>query len=217
MSKHKIYIKIDKDYLYYHHRWETRGLNADLDKVVLETAKSLDQPTVSDLVDNLVNKKGLKFKDATKAVYVEWKKGTLNLSEAKPSSSLANYLFNLENMWFWGTTVLVAFTMLIVFTVDSTLLIYVRYVLGGIFILFLPGFMLISMLYPRGREIDELERLALSIGLSLAIVPLVGLMLNYTPWGITLTPIMVSLAVFSEAMAFGTLVRKYQYYKIGSK
>ena len=78
-------------------------------------------------------------------------------------------------MWFWGTTVLVAFTMLVVFTVDSTLLLYVRYVLGGIFILFLPGFMLISVLYPRGREIDELERLALSIGLSLAIVPLVGL------------------------------------------
>jgi hypothetical protein len=192
-------------------------LNADLDKVVLETAKSLNQPTVSELIDNLVNKKGIKFTDATKAVYVEWKKGTLDLSEAKPSSSLASYLFNLENTWFWGTTVLVALTLLVVFTVDSTLLLYVRYVLGGIFILFLPGYLLISVLYPRGRELDELERLALSIGLSLAIVPLVGLVLNYTPWGITLTPIMVSLAFFAEALAFGALVRKYQYYKIGSK
>jgi hypothetical protein len=197
--------------------WRVQRLNADLDKVVLETAKSLGQPTVSELVDHLINKKGLKFKDATKAVYVEWKKGTLDLSEAKPSSSLPSYLFNLENMWFWATTILVALTLLVVFTVDSTLLIYVRYVLGGVFILFLPGFMLISALYPRGRELDELERVALSIGLSLAIVPLVGLILNYTPWGITLTPIMISLAVFSEAMAFGTLVRKYQYYKIGSK
>jgi hypothetical protein len=192
-------------------------LNADLDKVVLETAKSLNQPTVSDLVDNLVNKKGLKFKDATRTVYVEWKKGTFDLSEAKPSSSLASYLFNLENTWFWGTTLLVAFTTLVVFTIDSTLLLYVRYVLGGIFILFLPGFMLISVLYPRGREIDALERLALSIGLSLAIVPLIGLILNYTPWGITLTPIMISLAFFSQVMAFGALVRKYQYYRIGSK
>ncbi len=195
----------------------SRELNVDLDKVVLETAKSLGQPTVSELVESLVNKKGLKFKEATKAVYVEWKKGTLDLSEANPSSSLAGYLFNLESMWFWGTTVLVAFTMLVVFTVDSTLLVYVRYVLGGIFILFLPGFMLISALYPRGRELDELERLALSIGLSLAIVPLVGLVLNYTPWGITLTPIMVSLAFFAEALAFGALVRKYRYYRLGSK
>lgn len=191
-------------------------MNIDLDKVVLETAKSLNQPTVSELIEDLVNKKGLKFKDATKAVYIEWKKGTLDLSEAKPSSSLASYLFNLESMWFWGTTVLVALTLLVVFYVDSTLLLYVRYVLGGIFILFLPGFLLISVLYPR-RELDELERLALSIGLSLAIVPLVGLMLNYTPWGITLTPIMVSLAFFAEALAFGALVRKYQYYKISPK
>ena len=196
---------------------ESTELTADLDKLVLETSKSLGQPTVSELVNNLVTNKGLKFKDATKAVYVEWKRGTLDLSEVKPSSSLASYLFNLENMWFWGTTVLVALTLLIVFTIDSSLLLYVRYVLGGIFILFLPGFMLISVLYPRGREIDELERLALSIGLSLAIVPLVGLILNYTPWGITLVPIMVSLAVFSEALAFGTLVRKYQYYKIKPK
>lgn len=192
-------------------------MTADLDKLVLETSKSLGQPTVSELVDNLVTNKGLKFKDATKAVYVEWKKGTLDLSEAKPSSSLASYIFNLENMWFWGTTALVALTLLVVFTVDSTLLLYVRYVLGGIFILFLPGFMLISVLYPRGNEIDELERLALSIGLSLAIVPLVGLVLNYTPWGITLAPIMISLAFFAEALAFGALVRKYQYYKMGSK
>ena len=79
MSKHKTYIKIDKDYLYYHADGGSRGLNADLDKIVLETAKSLGQPTVSELVENLVNKKGIKFKDATKAVYVEWKKGTLDL------------------------------------------------------------------------------------------------------------------------------------------
>jgi uncharacterized membrane protein len=54
----------------------------------------------------------------------------------------------------------------------------------------------------------------LSIGLSLAIVPLDGLMLNYTPWGITLAPIMVSLAVFSETLASGAMVRKYRYYKL---
>jgi hypothetical protein len=192
-------------------------LTADLDKLVLETSKSLGQPTVSELIDNLVTNKGLKFKDATKAVYVEWKKGTLDLSESKPSSSLATYLLNLESIWFWGATLLVAVTLLFVFTVDSTLLIYGRYILGGIFILFLPGFMLISVLYPKGNEIDELERLALSIGLSLAILPLVGLVLNYTPWGITLTPIMISLAFFAEALAFGALVRKYQYYRLGFK
>jgi len=30
--------------------------------------------------------------------------------------------------------------------------------------------------------------------MSLALVPLTGLLLNYTPWGITLTPITINLA-----------------------
>ena len=67
------------------------------------------------------------------------------------------------------------------------------------------------------EEMESLERVALSIGLSLALVPLVGLLLNYTPWGITLTPIMISLAFLSEGLAFAALVRKYHYYTLSLK
>ncbi len=189
-------------------------MNENIDKLVTDTANSLGNPTLPELVEKLVKDKGLKFKDASKAVYVLWKKGGLNLSEPNPPSNLWSFAFNLESLWFWGLTALVVFTLLIVFFVNASPLLYVRYVLGGVFILFLPGFMLISALYPRSGELDGLERLALSIGLSLAVVPLDGLMLNYTPWGITLAPIMVSLAVFSEALASGALVRKYRYYKL---
>ncbi|WP_252699667.1 DUF1616 domain-containing protein [Natronosalvus vescus] len=44
--------------------------------------------------------------------------------------------------------------------------------------------------------IDGIERVALSFGLSIAIVPLIGLALNFTPWGIRLTPIMVAVTGF---------------------
>jgi hypothetical protein len=189
-------------------------MNENIDKLVTDTANSLGNPTLPELVEKLVKDKGLKFKDASKAVYVLWKKGGLNLSEANPPSNPWSFAVNLESLWFWGLTALVVFTLLIVFFVNASPLLYVRYVLGGVFILFLPGFMLISALYPRSGELDGLERLALSIGLSLAIVPLDGLMLNYTPWGITLAPIMVSLAVFSETLASGAMVRKYRYYKL---
>jgi uncharacterized membrane protein len=40
------------------------------------------------------------------------------------------------------------------------------------------------------------ERVALSLGMSIAIVPLIGLGLKYTPWGIRLEPILVSLLAF---------------------
>ncbi len=71
-----------------------------------------------------------------------------------------------------------------------------RVVLGLPFVLFLPGYVLIAALYPRRNDLDGVERVALSLGLSLAVVPLIGLVLNYTPWGIRLTPILVSLALF---------------------
>lgn len=47
------------------------------------------------------------------------------------------------------------------------------------------------------RGIDGIERVALSFGLSIAVVPLIGLVLNFTPWGIRLVPIMLSVSGFT--------------------
>jgi len=49
------------------------------------------------------------------------------------------------------------------------------------------------------RGIDGIERVALSFGLSIAVVPLLGLVLNFTPWGIRLWPILVTVSGFTLA------------------
>ncbi|HEY0196328.1 MAG TPA: DUF1616 domain-containing protein, partial [Methanobacterium sp.] len=69
----------------------------------------------------------------------------------------------------------------------------VRTVLGLLLVLFLPGYALIASLFPKKDDLDTIERLALSFGLSIAITPLIGLALNYTPFGIRLDPILISL------------------------
>lgn len=69
-------------------------------------------------------------------------------------------------------------------------------VLGLIFTLFSPGYTLVAALFPRRDDLDGVWRLALSFGLSIALVPLIGLALNYTPWGITLYPVLISILVF---------------------
>jgi len=69
----------------------------------------------------------------------------------------------------------------------------IRTVLGLLLVLFLPGYALIASLFPKRDDLDTIERLALSFGLSIAITPLIGLGLNYTPFGIRLDPILVSL------------------------
>ncbi len=66
--------------------------------------------------------------------------------------------------------------------------------------LFIPGYVLIVALFPKEGEIDLLERILLSIGLSIAVVPLIGLGLNFTPWGIRLEPVVISLTLFTWMM-----------------
>jgi uncharacterized membrane protein len=84
----------------------------------------------------------------------------------------------------------------------------VRIPLGLLMVLFVPGYALIAALFPRKDDLDGIERLALSFGLSIAVVPLIGLGLNYTPWGIRLLPIVISLSVFAVIMAFIALYRR---------
>ncbi|EMA51884.1 DUF1616 domain-containing protein [Halococcus salifodinae] len=49
----------------------------------------------------------------------------------------------------------------------------------------------------RAGGIDGIERVALSFGLSIAITPLIGLILNFTPFGIRLVPIVLSIGGFT--------------------
>lgn len=86
--------------------------------------------------------------------------------------------------------------------------VYARYVLGSIFVLFLPGYSLIRALFGK-KELDNIERLALSVGLSLALVPMAGLLLNYTPWGIRTTPVTLTLLGLTLVLASAAAVRDH--------
>lgn len=77
----------------------------------------------------------------------------------------------------------------------------VRIVLGLVLVLFFPGYTLISALYPRREQLTGIERVALGLGLSLALVPLLGVALNFTPWGIRLTPVLVTLSLWTLVFA----------------
>jgi uncharacterized membrane protein len=75
----------------------------------------------------------------------------------------------------------------------------IRIVLAIPLIIFIPGYILVYVLFPTKKTdkgIDTVERIALSFGLSIAVVPLIGVILNYTIWGITVNSIIVSLGVF---------------------
>ncbi len=146
-----------------------------------------------------------------KKVYDEVRSGRILLVDRELPNDFIQYLVRLDySLWFWVITIL-SVTTLITIPLSNYLefIRYLRYVLGTIFVLFIPGYVTVETLYPREGDLKPLERLALSIGLSLALVPLIGLVLNYTPWGIRLEPVLTSLATYNLIIALVALYRKY--------
>lgn len=81
-----------------------------------------------------------------------------------------------------------------------------RIILGLPFIFFIPGYFLIFILFPTQYEfkgITGLERIGLSFGFSIAIVSLLGVVLNFTPWGIDIVSVLFSL--FLLIVGFGCI------------
>lgn len=104
----------------------------------------------------------------------------------------------------------------------------VRVIAGLVFALFVPGYAFIAALFPEAGSgptdddatvtnpeaegidgIDGIERVALSFGLSIALVPIVVLLLNFTPWGIRLLPILVSLSGLTLVLTGVAAVRRW--------
>jgi len=85
---------------------------------------------------------------------------------------------------------------------------WVRTFFGLIFVLVLPGYVTVAALFPSRERIDWIERIALTFGLSIAIVPLVGLALNFSPWGIELWPILVALTILVVGLSIIAYLRR---------
>ena len=131
-------------------------------------------------------------------------------SSASVPSSLSEYFLSDWARWFWVVFSLAVLASIMVFVVpeDSFPLVYARYVFSSVFVLFLPGYCLIKALFS-SKELDNIERFALSVGLSLALVPLVGLLLNYTPGGIRTTPVIFCLLGLTLVFASAAVIRDY--------
>ncbi len=83
-----------------------------------------------------------------------------------------------------------------------------RIILGLALVLFFPGYMLIAALFPKRSDLDPIERGTLSFALSIALVPLIGFILNFTRWGIRLYPILILLTAFIIVMSMVAWIRR---------
>jgi hypothetical protein len=151
--------------------------------------------------------------ELTDAVWRMVEGNRVEVEDVPPAtSSLREYLgFWERNLGLYFVAGACLLSLLAIYAIPEMFpLVAFRWVLGSIFVLFIPGYVTVEALFPKGRELDGIERFALSVGLSLAVVPLVGLLLNYTPWGIRLDPIVISLTILTLGLAGVTVLRRFR-------
>jgi len=184
-----------------------------LTQTIIQLIEDKKPRNIQQLVDLAKEETSIPKQEIIEHVLRLQSQGKITLKElpTPPPQKLDIYLKTKEAYWYWTTIVLTLATTLTVFTVPENAypLVYLRYLLGSIFVLFLPGYSLIKALFPT-KELDNIERTALSIGMSLALIPIIGLLLNYTPWGIRTTPIALSLLALTTIFATAAIIREHQ-------
>lgn len=173
-------------------------------------ASNMDpRPSIEEVVIQVSNLTGAKPHHVARMIHILSSEGKLKLQNPNQPRNLQGYFRSHYSLWFWAVVTIVVLTLTSVYALPETPpFIYIRYVVGTIFALYLPGYTLLEALFPVRGDIDALERLAFSIGLSLVLIPLVGLALNYTPWGIRLTSMLTSLTILSIGLSILGAYRK---------
>lgn len=186
---------------------------SNLNEHIIQTVKNKHPKTIQQLVELVYQQHPLAKKEIIEHVLNLQKQGKLTLLEDTTHIplSLKNYVLSSHSYWYWTIITLALATTATVLTIPESAypFIYTRYILGSIFVIFLPGFTIIKALFPT-KELDNIERVALSIGMSLAVVPITGLILNYTPWGIRTAPLTLFLLFLTTIFATAAVIKEYQ-------
>jgi uncharacterized membrane protein len=111
--------------------------------------------------------------------------------------------------WF---EIIVAFTVLTLavtyFIPGNSMFAVLRYIFGFVFVVFLPGYCLVNILFIGKNSVDPIEQMVLSVALSFGLDGLAGLFLGLSPIGINFTSITVSLSGIVLVFAALALARK---------
>ena len=139
--------------------------------------------------------------------------GWVSLEEMPtPVKSLGQFLGLWErNLWLYISVAISFGTILLAYVLpQSSPFVEVRWVVGSLFLLFIPGYVMLEASFPTDVGLNSTEHFGLSVGLSLVLVMLVGLLLNFTPYGIQLTPIIISISLLTFGLAAVAIARRYR-------
>jgi uncharacterized membrane protein len=115
--------------------------------------------------------------------------------------------------WFEIVVGFIVLTLLVTYLIpsgslsDSPLVVF-RYFFAFVFIVFMPGYCLVDILFLGKNRLDLVEKIVLSVALSFGLTGLIGLFLGLSPIGLNFESITISLSTTVLALAVIAFVRK---------
>lgn len=130
------------------------------------------------------------------------RRNEISLSEVSVEPSFFRNLMDFEpNAPFWIAIIATAAFLLTTFAFpEDDFWSAAKRIAGAVFLFFVPGYAMVNVLIARNR-LSYIERMALSVGLSLAVVSVIGILLAYGVAGIRQEPIAASMSVFVAFVA----------------
>lgn len=192
---------------------------SDFNKIILKVIKEDNPQSVEELARLLKRSLDLPQEAIIEFILKLQAEKKIRLqNQTRQSRNFANYLKTGGAIWYWLTIATGSITSIMSFMISESMYpwIYGRNLLSLVFIFFLPGFAFTKSLLlgktSRKKSIGSLETIqliTLSIGMSIALVSLIGLLLYYSPWGLNFVTIVPSLFTFTSVFATAGVIREY--------
>jgi len=181
---------------------ENVSMDKSVDECILQIIREKNPETIERLVELVRQEVDFSEKEILKHILLLQSEGRIRLKGTSLAAKSSTYAILSRAYWYWATLIFTGVTVLLVLEVPENAypIVYARYFFGSLFVLLMPGYALIRALYP-AKRIDSIERIGLSIGMSIALVCLDAFLLNFSPWKITVLSLVLSLSLLITIFA----------------
>ena len=182
----------------------TSTITPDIRKIIQKILVEEKPKTVRQLVQKTVDATGKEEDEIYQIIKTLEKEKVIRLGPEKIErglpSSVYDYFFKIHyySIEFWSIFILTSiFFPIVIFIEQDSPALFLRVIFGVIFGVFIPGWVITNLMFPRISEtIDQFERVLLAIGINIGISIFAGLLLNRV-WIIDSMPFTVTIGALT--------------------
>ncbi|MHA1252756.1 MAG: DUF1616 domain-containing protein [Candidatus Helarchaeota archaeon] len=200
-----------------------------LSEIIINILKNNKNLTIKHLITKINSEYNYSNNQIIKCIKDMAKKGLINISKItihkeKPfKNPIINYFLSKNSLSFWLSLIIIVISFFLVYYVPQNSILLqnpwliflgiLRIIFGTIITIFLPGYLLLSLLYYNKKDLDILQMFGLSIGLSIIIIVIIGLIFNFIYFEITSINILIIIEALSLILLVSSAILKILNYK----